>query len=176
MKENKQILISELGSVTGGIVAGILLASITTQLEQIPGLLILLPGFLAMRGNINSTLSARLGTKLHLGTIKPELKKNKKLNKEIMITLLKSLIVSTTVCLGAILINYFLTQQINYGLFLVGIVAGIISTIISVPLTITSEFTVFKKGYDPDDIMGPVISTIGDVVSLFSIIIGVMIL
>ncbi len=67
----KEILFSQIISIIGGLIAGTFLAVHTDQLLLVPGLFILLPGFLEMRGSISGTLSARLSSGLFLGVIKP---------------------------------------------------------------------------------------------------------
>src|ERR687891_1036850 len=55
-----------LGALTS-FVAGITLANITGTLRQLPGLLILIPAVLGMRGTIFGAMGARLGTSTHVG-------------------------------------------------------------------------------------------------------------
>src|SRR5205807_6352766 len=52
----------------GDLVAGITLGSITGTLEQLPGLLVLVPAAIGMRGNVFGALGSRLGTRIHAGT------------------------------------------------------------------------------------------------------------
>src|SRR5207247_5687269 len=54
------------GSLTS-FVAGITLANITGTLRELPGLLILTPAVLGMRGTIFGAIGARLGTSTHAG-------------------------------------------------------------------------------------------------------------
>src|SRR3989344_910042 len=67
----KEILLSQIVSIIGWMVAGILLVVYLDQLFLIPGVLILLPGLLEMQGNISGTFAARLSSGLFLGVIKP---------------------------------------------------------------------------------------------------------
>ena len=69
-KDFKEILFSQSMAVIGGIIAGTLLALYTDKILLIPGMVILIPGFLEMRGNISGTLSARLSSGLFLGVFK----------------------------------------------------------------------------------------------------------
>src|SRR5918996_3112658 len=56
-------LIASLGSLAGGLVLG----SITGTLHRLPGLLVLIPAAVAIRGNIFGALGSRLGTSIHAG-------------------------------------------------------------------------------------------------------------
>src|SRR6266704_7041096 len=52
----------------GDLVAGLTLGAITGTLESLPGLLVLVPAAIGMRGNIFGGLGSRLGTAIHTGT------------------------------------------------------------------------------------------------------------
>src|SRR6187397_2116196 len=52
----------------GDLLAGLVLGSITGTLEALPGLLVLVPAAIGMRGNIFGALGSRLGTAIHTGT------------------------------------------------------------------------------------------------------------
>ena len=57
--------------IVGVIVAssgGLVLASAESTLSKLPGLLLLLPGAIALRGNIFGSMGSRLGTATHMGT------------------------------------------------------------------------------------------------------------
>src|SRR5438046_3695619 len=52
----------------GDLLAGLTLGAITHTLEALPGLLVLIPAAIGMRGNIFGALGSRLGTAIHTGT------------------------------------------------------------------------------------------------------------
>src|SRR6266550_3121619 len=54
----------------GDLVTGLTLASITNTLATLPGLFILIPAAIGMRGNIFGGLGSRLGTQIHAGTFR----------------------------------------------------------------------------------------------------------
>ena len=53
----------------GAIIAGNTLSAMASILQNIPGLIIIVPAVIALRGNINTTLGSRLGSAYHLGII-----------------------------------------------------------------------------------------------------------
>ncbi len=175
-KDFVEILSSQFVAVTGGLLAGSMLAFFTNKLLLIPGLLVLIPGFLEMRGNISGSLSARLSSALHLGTLSPKSRNNKFLRSNILASWI--LVVLVSVILGivaylAILIFFKISEpRIIY----VSFVAAIISNIIILPLTTNTTIWLFKKGYDPDDIMGPYNTSIGDITSVLSILVAIFII
>src|SRR5436309_7819991 len=54
----------------GDLVTGLTLASITHTLELLPGLIVLVPAAIGMRGNVFGALGSRLGTQIHAGTFR----------------------------------------------------------------------------------------------------------
>jgi mgtE-like transporter len=76
----RQASISLLTGLVGDLSAGLLLASYTGVLIALPGLITLLPAVNALRGNIYAPLGSRLGTYLHTGLLRPELKRSRVLD------------------------------------------------------------------------------------------------
>ena len=64
----RQALAALLVSSGGDLLAGLTLGAITGTLEALPGLLVLVPAAIGMRGNIFGALGSRLGTSIHTGT------------------------------------------------------------------------------------------------------------
>src|SRR5436189_708269 len=54
----------------GDLLAGLTLGSITGTLDSLPGLLVLVPAAIGMRGNVFGALGSRLGTSVHAGTFR----------------------------------------------------------------------------------------------------------
>ena len=73
-KDFKEIMYTQVIALGGGLLAGVMLAFWTDKLLIIPGLLVIFPGFLEMRGNISGSLAGRLIVDLHLKKLKPALK------------------------------------------------------------------------------------------------------
>src|SRR5688500_13952401 len=55
----------------GSLVAGVALGAITGTLEALPGLMVMVPAAIGMRGNIFGALASRLGTSIHSGLYQP---------------------------------------------------------------------------------------------------------
>lgn len=174
-KETGEILSSEIVAIVGGVIAGLILSIFIKRLELVPGVLILLPGFLGMRGNISGSLAARIGSSLHLGTLKPEFKNTRILRDNILAGLTLAVIVS--LFLG--FIAYFFTMfvfRVDYPIIiLISLLAGLISNFVQMPVTVIVSFYLFSRGYDPDNIMGPYITTLGDVISVVSLLLVIMV-
>ena len=54
--------------LAASLIAGLTLGGITGTLERLPGLLVLIPAAIAVRGTIFGAMGSRLGTAIHTGT------------------------------------------------------------------------------------------------------------
>ena len=66
----RQTLVSLVLVAACSVVAGVFLAKNTERLEEFPGLLLMVPAAIALRGNIFGAMGSRLGTAIHEGTYK----------------------------------------------------------------------------------------------------------
>src|SRR5258707_14791176 len=67
----RQGMAALLVSSAGDLLAGLTLGSITGTLDRLPGLLVLVPAAIGMRGNVFGALGSRLGTSIPAGTFRP---------------------------------------------------------------------------------------------------------
>lgn len=174
-KDFREILFAEIISVTGGLIGGLLLSNYLGKLELIAGLFILIPGFLEMRGNILGTLSARVSSGLILGVLKPVYKLNKILKGNISAAFLLSIITSIILGIMALGFSQFLFGVGTIRIIYLALIAGVLASVIEIPLTISFDFWLFKHGLDPNNIMGPYVTTLGDVISIVSLLIALVI-
>lgn len=175
-KDFDEILTAEMASTAGGLAAGTLLAFITNQIELIPALLIFLPGFLEMRGNISGSLSARLSSALFLGATKPKIRKNRILRGNVMASLVLVVVVSLILGLVAFAANAIFFGVLDHRIILIALIAGLLSNFIEIPVSVLTTFWLFRHGHDPQNIMGPYDTAIGDVSSIISIFIAIVII
>jgi len=155
----------------GGIVAGLLLEGIKNDLTKVPGLFILLPAVLGMRGNISGALGSRLASALHLGLIQPELRWNRTLSRN----LAASLILNTLMAIFSGIIAYYAYNLAGYGgeleasilhLTLISLIAGVGAGFLLSILTVSLALLTYSKGLDPDNVLAPSLATVGDIVTV----------
>ena len=172
VREFEEILVSEFVSVTGGILAGALLAVYLDKIALVPGIMILLPGFLEMRGNIAGSLAARISAALHLKLIdqngNPRIVRANNLAAFAL-----SIVVSAILGLVAYAGSWLFFKVHAPKIILIAVLASVISNVILVPLTTRTTIWLFRHKLDPDNIMGPYITTVGDIVSVISLIIAI---
>ena len=171
-------LIALLICAVGDLIAGIILGKMTFFLETFPGLLVMIPGAIGMRGNIFGSFASRLSTNLHIGIISPKFELSEELNHNIfssfVLTLVLSLFLGIIANLMCLLLHYPAMSLIDF--ILISVMAGIISNLIMLPITMIISFKSFQHGWDPDNITSPIIAAFGDLFTLPAIILSLFIL
>lgn len=160
------------------IFAGQILQGKQESLLLFPVFLISIPVINSISGNIGSVLGARLASGLHVGYIRLSLK-DKEMHDNLLISIIIGLI---TYLILAIIIYFialfgnliedialieFVTIIVLTGFFLICVVSFI---------SVLTAFISFKRGLDPDDMVAPVVTTVGDVMGIvfLFIIIGLI--
>ena len=174
----KESLIALLICAIGDLFAGVILGKMTFFLEAFPGLLVIIPGAIGMRGNIFGSFASRLSTNLHIGIISPKFEFSEQLNYNIfssfVLTLVLSLFLAIIAKVLCILLHQPSMDLIDF--ILVSVIAGVISNLIMLPITMFVSFKSFEHGWDPDNITSPIIAAFGDLFTLPAIILSVFIL
>ena len=171
-------LIALLICAVGDLIAGIILGKMTFFLETFPGLLVIIPGAIGMRGNIFGSFASRLSTNLHIGILSPKFEFSEQLNYNIfssfVLTLVLSLFLGIVAKILCILFNQPSISLMDF--ILISVIAGVISNMIMLPITMLVSFKSFEHGWDPDNITSPIIAAFGDLFTLPAIILSVFIL
>jgi mgtE-like transporter len=154
----------------GAILAGSTLGAMKDLIRDIPGLIVIIPAIIAMRGNISTAFGSRLGSAYHLGIINADNLWNEELIENIKGSLFLSFFVSIIIGFLAYITSFLLNVYPDpVKIILIVIIAGVLSAIVLTFMTIGIIYLVFKRGYDPDNITGPALATFGDIVTMLSI-------
>ncbi|WP_256296240.1 magnesium transporter [Haloarchaeobius salinus] len=153
-------------SVVGGLFAGLVLGGMRSELQQVPGLLVLVPALLATRGNVYGSLGARLATGLHQGLLEPRFDLgNERLRGAIAAAITNGLFVSAFAAVAAYVLLGLLGQAAAplATLVAVSLLAGLLSGITLTVAVVSVVFVGFRRGQNPDTLVGPIVTTTGDV-------------
>ena len=156
-------------SVVGGLLAGVVLGGMQAELRAVPGLLVLVPALLATRGNVYGSLGARLSTGLHQGLVEPRVDLgNRRLRGAMAAALANGLLASAVAAVAVFLILAALGDEVAPVTTLVAIslVAGVLSGVVLTAVVVVVVFAGYRRGRDPDTLVGPVVTTTGDVVGV----------
>jgi mgtE-like transporter len=150
-----------------GILAGFIVASQLNVFQRSPWAIAIYPAILSARGVISGLFSGRLGTALHIGTMRPKLFGNTKSFYKlffaiIVVTLETSIAMSLfSAVFGSLLWGITFA---NFPDILMVVVATMTLGELTLSLfTVNVAFLTFKKGLDPDIIVYPVMSTVADI-------------
>ena len=155
----------------GGAAAGLVLGQMEYIFELVPGLIALVPAMIDMRGNIASTMGSRLGSAHHLGLIDKGWRSSI-VNENIKDTVSLSLFVASFLPLifWATSLLPFVESLASFrvlaAIYLIAIATGLTTGFL---LSFISYFAVIlsiKYDLDPDNLSGPALTTVGDVLTL----------
>ena len=167
-----QILPILLVTLTGSLIAGLLLSGMIDTLTALPGLLIMIPAVMDTRGSIYASLGSRIGSGLHLGFVEPSFRKNPHLLNAILGSLINALIISTFIAILAFGFLTYLGLPVIpiYSLIAIAIIAGVLSGTILTIVVLLSSIAGYNRGIDPDNLSGPVVSVFGDMISILMLL------
>ena len=167
-RTRRQGLVALVLSTLAAFAAGLTLSAITGTLEELPGLLILIPAVVGMRGVISGATGARLGTSIATGLFEVSWRRGGVLRHNAMVgvvlTLASSLYVAALARLAAVVFHepgIPLTDLVT-----ISVVGGAIGAVLVLVATIGFAVVSFRRGYDLDVVATPVITAVGDMVTL----------
>jgi mgtE-like transporter len=167
------LLLSSLGS----LVAGIALGSITGTLDELPGLMILLPSAIGMRGNIFGALGSRLGTSIHAGLYEPRLTRSGVLYQNVYAATVLTL--SVSLLLGVLAKTFsvaFGVSSISVVDFVViSILGGVLSSLVVGAFTVLLSIQAHRRGWDMDSVSAPLVTAAGDLVTIPSLFLATLV-
>ena len=149
------------------IFAGNILQNSEDQLLLFPIFLISIPVINGVGGNIGSVLGARLASGLHVGNINLDIK-DKKMHENLITSLFIGFITYLILAIIIYLISTFSSLiVINPMKFITIILCTGVLLVFAVSIfSILTAFWSFKKGLDPDDMVAPVVTTVGDTLGI----------
>lgn len=175
-KDFWEIFSTQTVSMIVGLVVGVILAVYMDKIMLVPGMLILIPGFLEMRGNISGSFASRLSSGLFLKIIDPKKKHTKLVRGNIFAALFLAVAVSFVLGVLAFAFSYFCFSIYSIKIIYISVLAGIITNFIGIPIALYTTFYFFRKGHDPNNIMGPFMTSTGDIISIVSLLLVMMII
>ncbi|QCC50912.1 magnesium transporter [Halapricum salinum] len=163
-------------SLVGGLLAGVVLGGMRSDLQTIDGLLVLVPALLATRGNVYGSLGARIATALHQGLLEPRVSEaDDALLRAVAAAISNGLLASVFAAVVATLALLSLGRP-SAGLFTfaaISIVAGLLSGIALATTVVFVVFAGYRRGYNPDTLVGPLVTTAGDVFGMAALLLAV---
>lgn len=155
----------------GDLLAGVMLGSILSTLEELPGLLVLIPAAIGMRGNIFGALGSRLGTSILTGTFALSRRRSTVVGQNLLSAVTLTFVVSLALAALAksIALAFHLSSISLLDLVVISMVGGVISSAVVLGITLAVAAASARKGWDMDSVAAPLITAAGDMVTLPSL-------
>src|SRR5436853_2235230 len=163
----------------GDLVTGLTLASITHTLVALPGLFILIPAAIGMRGNIFGALGSRLGTQIHAGTFRLSSRVDTVFGQNIGAAIVLSLSISAALAVLAKAVSAALVSTPTISLvdfMVISVIGAIISSIVVGVLTVAVAAFCANRDLDLDNVAAPIVTAAGDMVTLPSLFLATYLL
>jgi mgtE-like transporter len=165
----RQSLVALVLNSSTSLVAGAFLGGITGTLERYPGLLVLVPAAIGLRGNIFGAFGNRLSTTIHAGTFRPSLRPDTVLGQNVMGAMILTAGMSVILALAAKGAAVSLGLQGSIGLLdltVVSVVGGVLASVLVLLASLGLTAGAVRYGWDLDNVSAPLVSVLGDVLTL----------
>jgi mgtE-like transporter len=165
----RQTLVAQSFNSSTSFVAGTVLVSITETFRQYPGLLILVPAAIGLRGNIFGAFGNRISTAIHAGTFRLSARRDTVLGQNILASMVLTAGASLLLALAAKGLAVATGEQHSIAaldLTTISIVGGVLGSIVVLGLTLGVTAGAVRYGWDLDNVSAPLVGVLGDVLTL----------
>lgn len=165
----RQGLVALVLNSSTSLAAGAVLGSLTETFERRPGLLVLVPAAIGLRGNVFGSLGNRVSTSIHAGELQLKLRTSTLLGQNVLASS------ALTVGMSALLVLIVALVSVGMGLghtigladlALVSVGGGAVASLPVLAATLGLAAGAVRFGWDLDNVCAPLVSTLGDVLTL----------
>jgi mgtE-like transporter len=176
-------VVQGLGALTLGLVAslvaGLTLGSITSTLERLPGLLVLVPAAIGLRGTIFGAMGSRLGTAIHTGTFSVHLRTETVLGQNVLAAGVLTLVTAAALAVmtKAFAVGFGIEDTISIpDLLVISFLGATVSSLVLVVFTVVLAAASAGYRWDPDNVMAPLVTATGDLITLPTLYLATLLL
>ncbi len=174
----RQGLVALVLSTAAGFVAGLTLAHLTGTLTELPGLYVLIPAAVGMRGTIFGAIGARLGTANAAGLLTIDLRPGGVLRRNVVVAVLTTFSSALWIAILARIVSAIAGQpSIPLSqLLIISVVGGAIGSGLILVITVALSAASTRLGWDLDSVSTPMVTALGDVTTLPSLFLATLLL
>lgn len=165
----RQTLASLALVAVASVAAGVFLGANTYRLEEFPGLLLMVPAAIALRGNIFGAMGSRLGTAIHAGTYRFSFRPSGVVGENILSSLLLNLLASLALALlGKAFASVFgIADTIALSQFIaISVTGGFLASLVVLAAALALTALSVRYRWDPDNITAPLVTSAADLITL----------
>ncbi len=174
----KESSLALLATIITSVVAGLFLGGFRHTLLLVPGLIILIPGTISMRGTILGAMGSRLGSAYHLGLIKKISFSEKLVRANAYATFILSTYLSFILAIYAELFAtiFGVTSVSMFEMIAISFIGSTISMLALFAMSIGVAHESTKHGWDVDNIQAPLVASFGDLITIPALFATVLLL
>ncbi len=168
-------------ALTVGVVAasagGLVLASAEGTLIDLPGLLLLVPGAIALRGNVFGAVGSRLGTAVHTGTFRLSARPDGVVGQNMLGAAVLSLALSAALGVlarGTAAVFGIAPTMSLADFVVVSTLGGLLASMIVGVVTVGLAAGSVRFDWDLDNVMAPLVSTLGDLATVPALVVAAL--
>jgi mgtE-like transporter len=157
------------------VVAGVVLGENTEDLEELPGLLLMVPAAIALRGNIFGALGSRLGTAIHAGTYRLSLRPGTVVGENVIASMVLTLLLSFVLAIlaKATAVGFNVESSISIDEFaVISVVGGLLASLFVVVIALGLAAGSVRFGWNPDNVTAPLVTAAGDAITLPALLVA----
>ncbi|MYB03236.1 MAG: hypothetical protein F4Y13_03315 [Acidimicrobiaceae bacterium] len=161
-------------AAVASLVAGLILASITGTLEKLPGLLLLVPAAIAVKGNIFGALRTRLRTPIHAATFRSGGRDSVMMQNAIAsvgLSLVLGVVLAVMAKGTALAFNVSPTMSLA-DFVVISALGCLLAAFVVLAITLATTAGAVRFGWDLDNVVAPMVTVAGDVVTLPSLVVA----
>ncbi len=149
--------------------AGLILYAVTPTADRLPGLVILITPSIGLGGNIFTTFGNRLSTSVHTGSYTRSIRPRSVLGQNLLASFTLTMFMSVVLAVMTKII--MIAFGIHHGLglldlLMISVLGSLISDLPVVILTVALTLGAVRFDWDLDNLVAPVVSTLGDVLTI----------
>jgi mgtE-like transporter len=151
------------------LIAGAILGGMTDTFVAHPGLLVMVPAAIGMRGNVFSALGSRISTSIHAGDYRTSLRLGSVMGDNAASSLALTMAASLALAVVATVVSVAFGVQGEVSvldLATISIVGGLLASAVVLVVTLALVVVAVRAEWDLDNLVAPVVSTFGDVVTV----------
>ena len=165
----RQTLVALTFNSSTSFVAGAVLGSIVGTFDRLPGLLLMVPAAIGMRGNVFGSMGNRLSTAIHTGTFRATFRKESVLRQNVSASLSLTIVLSFVLALLAKVaaVSFGIENSISVlDLALISVLGGLLASLVVLIATVVLAVLSVRREWDLDNLVAPTTATLGDVVTI----------
>ncbi len=175
----RQSLLALSFAASTSLITGLAIAGLTDVFQQNPGLLLLIPAAIGLRGNVFGPFGSRLSTAIRAGTFSWSKKPDSVLGQNIIVAFAISFIASIGMAVLAALVANISQSGRVIGLddfIVVSVCAAMLASLAVLAITLGLAVVSARLGWDLDNVTAPIVSASGDFVTLPALLVGILLI